>query len=411
MALSIFRAFDSRNYRLFVSGQSVSLIGTWMQRTAIYWVVYIETRSSFMLGLTMFCTQFPSFLFSLFGGVVSDRYNRYRVLIATQVASLIQALLLTLVVIFTKYEVWEILALSAALGFINAFDVPARQSLVFDMVDNKEHLSNAIAINSSMVNLARLTGPALAGIILAKWGAGTCFMLNALSFVAVIISLLLMKFKKPVPVMRTRNAIGELIAGFAYLRKERGLALVILYLGCMSLLVLPFNTLLPVFAKNIFKGDASTYGLLNSAIGLGAIAGTLFLASLKSQKSLKGILLLTTLIFGTGLILFSFTGNFNIACFFAVITGFGLMAQVTLSNTIIQTSVAEEMRGRAISYYAMAFFGLQPLGALLVGAVSARFGAPHTILAEGIAALCVFLVFFFLMRKEAWNKNDKLAAE
>lgn len=405
MAYSLFRAFSSRNYKLYVSGQSVSLIGTWMQRTAVYWVVYVDTRSSFMLGLTMFCTQFPSFLFSLFGGVVSDKYNRYRVLIITQVASLVQAALLALLVIFTNYQVWEILLLSALLGFINAFDVPARQALVYDMVDDKNHLPNAIAINSSMVNLARLTGPALAGVALARWGAGTCFMLNAISFVAVIASLLLMRFTKPIPVMHTRNMIGELKAGFAYLRKERGLALIIIYLGSMSLLVLPFNALLPVFAKNIFKGNASTYGFLNSMIGLGAIAGTLFLASLKSHNSLKRILLFTTLVFGVGLMLFSVTGNFALASVFAVVTGFGMMAQVTLSNTIIQTTVAEDMRGRVISYYAMAFFGLQPLGALMVGSVSGSIGAPRTLFAEGIAALCLVVVFAYLMRREVWRKK------
>jgi MFS family permease len=405
MAYSLFRAFSSRNYKLYVSGQSVSLIGTWMQRTAVYWVVYVDTRSSFMLGLTMFCTQFPSFLFSLFGGVVSDKYNRYRVLIITQVASLVQAALLAILVIFTNYQVWEILLLSALLGFINAFDVPARQALVYDMVDDKNHLPNAIAINSSMVNLARLTGPALAGVALARWGAGTCFMLNAISFVAVIASLLLMRFTKPIPVMHTRNMIGELKAGFAYLRKERGLALIIIYLGSMSLLVLPFNALLPVFAKNIFKGNASTYGFLNSMIGLGAIAGTLFLASLKSHNSLKRILLFTTLVFGVGLMLFSVTGNFALASVFAVVTGFGMMAQVTLSNTIIQTTVAEDMRGRVISYYAMAFFGLQPLGALMVGSVSGSIGAPRTLFAEGIAALCLFVVFAYLMRREVWRKK------
>ncbi|NNM95928.1 MAG: MFS transporter [Bacteroidia bacterium] len=405
MAYSLFRAFSSRNYKLYVSGQSVSLIGTWMQRTAVYWVVYVDTRSSFMLGLTMFCTQFPSFLFSLFGGVVSDKYNRYRVLIITQVASLVQAALLAILVIFTNYQVWEILLLSALLGFINAFDVPARQALVYDMVDDKNHLPNAIAINSSMVNLARLTGPALAGVALARWGAGTCFMLNAISFVAVIASLLLMRFTKPIPVMHTRNMIGELKAGFAYLRKERGLALIIIYLGSMSLLVLPFNALLPVFAKNIFKGNASTYGFLNSMIGLGAIAGTLFLASLKSHNSLKRILLFTTLVFGVGLMLFSVTGNFALASVFAVVTGFGMMAQVTLSNTIIQTTVAEDMRGRVISYYAMAFFGLQPLGALMVGSVSGSIGAPRTLFAEGIAALCLVVVFAYLMRREVWRKK------
>jgi MFS family permease len=407
MKLETFRAFRSRNYRLYFSGQSISLIGTWMQRTAVYWVVYIQTHSSFMLGLTVFATQFPSFLFSLWGGVVSDRYNRYRVLLTTQIASMIQAVLLTVLVLLNHYAVWEILTLSILLGIINAFDVPARQSLVYDMVDDKEDLSNAIALNSSMVNLARLFGPALSGIVLAKLGAGICFMLNAISFLAVIISLLLMRLNLPATQKHTKKVMGELKEGLVYLKATPSIGFVILFLACMSLLVLPYNTLLPVYAKVIFKGDASTFGYLNSFIGLGAIIGTFFLASLKPGTDMRIILFITTFIFGIGLILFSHVAVFGIACIFAVITGFGMMAQVTVSNTIIQTTVSQDMRGRVISYFAMAFFGMQPLGSLMIGAISTRIGAPDTILAEGIAALLILSSFLFFMRKEIFQKKLK----
>ena len=394
------RAFRSRNYRLYFTGQSISLIGTWMQRTAVYWVIYIQTHSSFMLGVAVFATQFPSFLFSLIGGVVSDRYNRFQVLITTQVASMVQATLLTLLVLFAKYQVWEILTLSVLLGVINAFDVPARQALVYDMVDNKDDLSNAIALNSSMVNLARLVGPAFAGIVLEKLGAGICFLINAASFAAVLLSLLLMKLPKYIPSNRKARGLNELKEGFNYLKRTPSIGYIILLLACISLLALPFNTLLPVYAKVIFKGSASTFGYINSCFGLGAICGTLFLASLKKEANLRKILFINTIIFGGGLILFSHTAYFPLAMVFAVITGFGMMSQTTISNTIIQTSVATDMRGRVISYFALAFFGMQPIGGLLVGTVSHYIGAPDTILAQGIAAIVIIFLFYFLLIKK-----------
>ncbi len=411
MKIETFRAFKSRNYRLFFTGQSISLIGTWMQKTAIPWVIYVETHSSFMLGLTVFATQFPSFLFSLLGGVVSDRYNRYKVLLTTQVLSLFQALLLAILILINHYTVWEILVVSILLGIINAFDVPARQALVYDMVDDKNDLPNAIALNSSMVNLAKILGPPIAGIVLAEFGAGICFMMNAVSFLAVIISLLFMRFSKPIPSDKSKKPIGELREGFTYLKNTPEIGFVILFLALISFFVLPYNTLLPVYAKVIFNGNASTLGYLTGCIGLGAIIGTIFLASLKPGADLKKILLATTLIFGIGLILFSHIINIYCACIFAVITGFGMMAQVTVSNTIIQTAVSQEMRGRVISYFAMAFFGMLPLGALVIGWLSNRIGAPNTILAEGIAAILIFSVFVLFMRRNVLKKRDMQAME
>jgi MFS family permease len=395
-----FRAFQSRNYRLYFAGQSVSLIGTWMQRTAIYWLIYIQTHSTFMLGVAVFAAQFPSFLFSLLGGVVSDRYERYRVMLFTQVASMIQATLLTILIFFTHYTVWEILSLSVLLGLINAFDVPARQAMVYEMVDQKENLANAIALNSSMVNLARIIGPAISGIVLENLGAGTCFLINALSFLAVIISLLLMKLPKFIPGDHKKNVFGELKEGLIYLRQTPSIGFVILFLAISSLLVLPYTTLLPVYAKVIFLGNASTFGYLNSFIGLGAIGGAFFLASLKPGVNLRKVLFINTLVFGTGLIFFSHMTYLPLALFFAVLTGFGMMSQATISNTIIQTTVSVEMRGRVISYFAMAFFGMQPLGGLLIGAVSQKIGTPDTILAEGFAALLITLLFIILLRRK-----------
>ena len=408
MEINTFTAFRSRNYRLYFSGQSISLIGTWMQRTAIYWLIYSQTHSAFMLGLAVFATQFPSFIFSPLGGVVSDNYNRYRVLLITQCASLVQATILTVLVMCTKYTVGEIFACTVVLGTINAFDVPARQSMITEMVDHKEDLPNAIALNSSMANLARLIGPAISGIVLEKLGAGTCFLINAISFLAVIASILLMRFPKYLPHHQSKKVIHEFKEGMRYLKKKRSIGLVILMLGCVSLLVLPFVTLLPVYAKVIFKGNATTFGFLNSAIGLGAIGGAIFLASLKRGTELKRILFINLFIFGAGLMLFSHMTNLPVALLFAMIAGFGMMAQTTISNTIIQTNVSGAMRGRAISFFAMAYFGMQPLGGLLVGTISQYIGAPDTLLGEGIAALIIGVSFLPFFRKNILQEKDRI---
>lgn len=410
MKFPVFSALQSRNYRLYFYGQSVSLIGTWMQRTAVSWVIYTLTHSPFMLGLSLFSSQFPSFVLSLFGGVVSDRYNRYKVLLATQIASLVQSLLLAVLVLTGHYVVWEILAISVLLGCINAFDVPARQALIYQMVNSKEDLPNALALNASMVNLARLVGPAFAGIVLQQLGAGACFLLNALSFVAVIGSLLRMRLPPFIPAVHQKRVLGELKEGFTYLKETPSIAKAILMLGAMSLLVIPYATLLPVYAKVIFKGDASTYGYINSFVGLGAIAGSLFLASRTggTDSSRKKILWINTIIFGVGLILFAYTTSFPLAMLFAAISGFGMMAQTTMTNTIIQTTVIPEMRGRVISYFAMAYFGMLPLGSLLVGTVSTYIGAQATIFTEGMAALLIVGIFWTWLRPPKANTSNTI---
>lgn len=400
MNITTFRAFKSRNYRLFFVGQSGSLIGTWMQKTAVSWVIYSLTHSTFMLGLTLFASQFPSFLFSLMGGVVSDRYNRFKVLLTTQVASMIQATLLAILIFANHYQVWEILSLSILLGVINAFDVPARQSLVYEMVDDKDDLPNAVALNSSMVNLSRLIGPALAGIVLESLGDGTCFLLNAISFMAVIASLLMMRLPKYVSKQHKKNAFGELKEGFSYIKRTPSIRFVIIMLGLISLLVLPFSTLIPYYAKDVFKGTASTFGIIDSFIGLGAFSGAIFLASLKTGSNLKQILFINTLVFGAGLILFSHESYYPLALIFVTIAGFGMMSQITVTNTIIQTTVTPNMRGRVISFYAMAFFGMQPLGGLLVGSISKWVGTTDTLMGEGIAALLIGLLHWRYLHRE-----------
>ena len=403
-----FSSFKSRNYRLYFTGQSVSLIGTWMQKTAVSWVVYTLTHSTFMLGLTLFASQFPSFLFSLLGGVVSDRYNRYKVLLATQIASLVQAVMLAILILSGHYTVWGILGLSVVLGIINAFDVPARQSLVYEMVDDKNDLPNALALNSSMVNLSRIIGPGIAGLVLETVGDGACFMLNALSFVAVIASLLMMRLPAYTRKDRTQNVFGELQEGWEYLKRTPSISFVLVMLALMSLMVLPFSTLIPYYAKDVFNGTASTFGVLDSFIGLGAFSGAIFLASQKTGTDLKRILFINTLVFGAGLILFSHERNYALALFFVAIAGFGMMSQITVSNTLIQTTVAPNMRGRVISYYAMAFFGMQPLGGLLVGAISKWIGTTDTLMGQGVAALLLGALHWRYLHKEKLKKQQDM---
>jgi len=409
--ISTFNAFKSRNYRLYFAGQSVSLLGTWMQKTAVSWVIYSQTHSKFMLGLSLFASLFPSFLFSFLGGVVSDRYNRFKVLLFTQVASMVQAILLTLLVFFGYYSVWAIMALTAVLGLINAFDVPARQSLVYEMVDDKSDLPNALALNSSMVNLSRLIGPGIAGLIIEKFGDSVCFGANAVSFVAVIGSLLMMRLPKFTPKPHGKNVFADLKDGFEYIRNTPTIMFMLLMLASISLFVLPFSTLIPVYAKDIFKGTASTFGVIDSVIGLGAFGGGIFLASLSAGTDLKKILAVNTLVFAVGLIAFSHMHNYPVALFFSAIIGFGMMSQVTIGNTIIQTTASPEMRGRVISYYAMSFFGMQPLGGLLIGAVSQKIGVPDTVLAEGMIALLLGIIHFGFLRRSRLKKKAMAAMQ
>jgi len=395
-----FRAFRSRNYALFFTGQSVSQIGTWMQRTAVNWVIYSLTHSAFMLGLAIFAQQFPSFLLSLYGGIVSDRHSRYKILLITQTASMIQAILLAILILTGHYIIWEILALGAVLGVVNAFDVPARQPMVHEMVSEKEDIPNALALNSAMVNIARLIGPALSGIVLQTWGAGICFSLNALSFVAVITSLLLMKLPKFAPATVKKKALAELVEGYEYLKQTPAIANIILLSVALSLFILPYDTVIPVFAKVVFNGNARTYGYISSCMGLGAIGGSLFFASLKKGANLRKVLLLSVVILAVGLILFSHASYLPVALPFAVIIGFGSLLPVSVSITTIQLEAAPHMRGRVMSFIALSYFGMLPLGSLLVGTVSQKTSAPLTMLCQGIAGLIIVALSYKILTKE-----------
>ncbi|MGE6352506.1 MFS transporter [Flavobacterium sp. NPDC079362] len=395
-----FKAFQSRNYALFFGGQLISRIGMWMQRTAVVWIVYSMTHSTFMLGLTVFAEQFPSFLFSLLGGVVADRNNRYKVLMITQIISAMQAVLLTVLIFMEHYVIWEILSLSVLLGIVNAFDIPARQPLVHDIIKKKEDLPNAIALNSTLNNLARLIGPSLSGIVLLKFGAGNCFLLNAISFIAVIISLLLMKLPpyKPNPIKK--KIYTDLKDGLLYLKNTPKISVILLMLSLLCLLVIPYNTLLPVYAKIIFKGNAATFGYINSFIGLGAVIAAIYLASLKSSTNLKRVLFVNTIILGVSLIIFSHLNIFPIAMAVAIICGFGTMSLIPICNTILQLEADEAMRGRVISFFAMAAFGMIPIGSLFIGMVSKYIGAPNSLMIQGVIALIIAISFYMFYKRK-----------
>ena len=391
--LSVFRAFRSRNYLLYFIGRAVTQFGTWMQRTAVIWVIYSITHSAFLIGVTIFAEQFPAFLFSFAGGVVADRYDRFRIIRITQILSMIQAVSLALLVYTGHTVVWEILTLSVLLGIINAFDIPARQSLVHVVVADPSDLPNAVSLTTATASLAQLLGPALSGIVLTTLGAPICFLINAASFGGVIVSLILMKRPAHQQKKSGKTMLGEFSEGINYVWKTPAIGQIVLMVAIASLLVMPYNTVLPVFAKVIFKGGASTFGYITSFVGVGALLGTIFLASRKPDAPLRRILFISTLIIGVGLICFALIKNFPVAMLFAVLAGFGGMTQYTACNIMVQSESEPHMRGRAIGILLMAIFGMLPLGSLLVGAISQHIGAPVTMLGEGIISLVLALVF------------------
>jgi len=405
--ISTFRAFRSTDYKLYLTGRAVSQFGTIMQQTAVVWVIYTMTHSAFMLGVTVFAEQFPAFLLSVFGGAAADRYSRYKIVNITQVASMIQAVLLAVLVLTNHYAVWEILTLSVILGIINAFDVPARQAMIHDVLYDEADLPSALSLSSSTASLSRLVGPALSGIILEAFGAGVCFLINAISFGGIIVSLAFMKQPRAAkPLNSKKNVWTELAEGFIYIRHTPAILIMILFVAVAGLFVLPYTTLIPVFAKIVFHGDATTFGYITSFIGAGSIAGTIILASLKKNAPLRKILLGFSIILGLSLIAFSQMSNFFIAMIVVVFIGFGSVAQFTTSNIIVQSESDPRMRGRVISILIMAMVGMTPIGSVIVGGVSQRIGAPNTLLFQGILALGVVVLFYYLMKKTGMKQEN-----
>lgn len=381
------RALRHRNFKLFFFGQSISVIGTWMTRVATSWLVYRMTHSALLLGIVSFAGQIVSFLLGPFAGVWVERLNRRKLLVWTQAAGAVQSLALAALTLSHVINLWEIIALSAMQGVINAFDMPGRQSFLVQMVEERSDLSNAIAINSSMANGARLIGPAIAGLVIGAFGEGWCFLIDGVSYFAVVASLLLMRMK-PLDIRRkTTSMFEQMREGWNYVRKFRPIRTILLLFAILSLMGYSYAVLLPIFAGQVLHGGAYTLGGLTAASGIGALASGLSLAVRKSVVGLTRMLQIAAAMLGSALILFGLSHILWLSLVLMVFVGFGLMQAAAVSNTIIQSLVPEDKRARVMGYYTMAFFGAAPFGSLLAGALAHRIGAPHTVIITG--AFCV----------------------
>jgi len=390
---TVFRALEYRNYRLFFVGQSISLIGTWMQQIAMSWLVYRLTGSALILGVVGFSSQLPTFLFSPFAGVLADRWNRHTILLITQTLAMAQAFILAFLTLSHNIAVWHIIAMGILLGSINSLDIPARQSFVIDMVERKETLGNAIVLNSLMFNVARLIGPSIAGILIAFTGEGICFLINGISFIAVIGCLLAMKLKAKRHKALRKNIFHGIKEGFNYTFGSVPIRLILALLGIMSLLGTSYVVLMPVFAKEVLHGGPKTLGFLMVAVGCGALIGTLYLASRKGVLKLGSIIPVSSAIFGIGMIIFSLSRALWVSLIMLVIIGFGFMVQMASSNTVLQTIVDDDKRGRVMSFYSMAFMGMTPLGSLIAGYLASSIGVTATLMISGFC--CALAAFFF----------------
>jgi len=386
------RALRHRNFQLFFAGQLISLIGTWMQNVAQSWLVYRLTGSSTLLGAVGFAGQIPVFLFSPIGGFIADRYPRHRIVIATQISAMILASILAVLTLTGRVQVWHIFVLSALLGVVNAFDIPARQAFLFEMV-GREDLINAIALNSSMFNGARIIGPAVAGILVAAIGEGWCFFANAVSYIAVIIGLLLMTVTPPARAIQEGSAVRHIAEGFRFATRTGPIRALLLLLGLVSVTGMPYAVLMPVFADQIFHSGARGLGILMGFSGIGALLGALTLAARQGVHGLGRWVAISCGVFGACLIAFAFSRSFWIAAAALIPVGFAMMTQMGASNTLIQTMTPDHLRGRVMSVYSMMFMGMAPVGALLAGVAAERFGAPFTVAAGGVIAIAGAIAF------------------
>jgi len=389
----LLRALRHRNYRLFFSGQSVSLVGTWITRIATSWLVYRLTGSALLLGVVGFCGQIPTLVLSPFAGVLVDRFDRHRILVITQFFSMLQSLALALLALPGIIKVWEILALQVVQGVINAFDTPARQSFIVDMIEDRADLPNAIALNSSMVNGSRIIGPTIGGIVIAAVGEGWCFMIDAISYLAVIASLMAMRVAKKQRPETVGRVVEELRAGLSYVSRSVPMRSALLLLALVSTMGMPYTVLMPAIAMERLHGGPHTLGFLMTASGLGALAGALYLASRNSVLGLGKAMVLSTIAFGVGLAAFSQSRVIWLSLILLPIVGGGMMVETASTNTILQTIVEERMRGRVMSFYTMAFLGTAPLGSLLAGLLADHIGAPLTILFGGLACIAAGIWF------------------
>jgi MFS family permease len=396
------RALRHRNFRLFFGGQTISLTGTWMTRIATSWLVYRLTKSALLLGTVSFAGQIPTFLFAAFAGVWVDRLNRRQVLVWTQTLSMVQSLSLAALTFSGHITIHWILALAVMQGVINAFDMPGRQSFMVQMVGDRADLGNAIAINSSMVNLSRLIGPSLAGLIIAASNEGWCFLIDGISYIAVIVSLLMMRLDVPAVRRAATSMFIELKEGWSYVSGFLPIRTILMLFAVVSLMGMPFVVLMPVFAAQVLHGGAHTLGFLMGAMGVGALISALSLAARKSVRGLIRMIPLAAVVFGLGLIGFGLSRVFWLSMFMVFVAGMGMMQGMAASNTIIQTLVSEDKRGRVMSYYTMAFMGMAPFGSLLAGTMAHAMGAPWTVIVNG-SVVVLGAAWFFTRQRAVWR--------
>lgn len=389
---AMFRALRHRNYRLFFIGQIISLVGTWMQSIAQAWLVYRLTKSPLLLGLVGFAGQIPVLIFAPLGGLFADRHSRHRIVIATQTASMLLALILSALTLLGHIQVWEVLVLAALLGIVNAFDIPARQAFIIEMVV-PEDLINAIALNSAMFNGARILGPAVAGITVAAIGEGWCFFANGMSYIAVIVGLLLMTITPRKRSGRVVSGLESVLEGFRFVRQTGPILALLLLLAVVSLTGMPYAVLMPIFADKILHSGPRGLGLLMGSTGVGALAATLVIAARREVRGLGRWILYASTGFGVSLILFSFSRSMPLSVALLLPAGFCMLIQMASSNTLIQTMVPDELRGRVMSVYSMMFMGMAPFGALLAGAIAHRVGAPLTVAVGGVVCIAGSMVF------------------
>ncbi len=396
---SLLRALRHPNFRLYFAGQGISLIGTWMTRLTTAWLVWRLTHSADMLGLLGFVGQVPTFLLAPFAGVWVDRLNRHRLLLATQVLAMLQSFALAALALSGIVQVWQILALQTLQGVINALEMPSRQSLLVDLVADRADLSNAIALNSSMVNAARLIGPSVAGLVIAWVGEGWCFLADGVSYIAVIGSLLAMQVVARSPAGTRRKVLHDLFEGLRYVAGSAPIGALLLLLALVGLIGMPYAVLLPVIAVRTLQGGPHTLGFLTGAMGVGALIGALYLASRRTVLGLGRLIPLAAATFGVGLVALGLSRSVSLSLGVMVLIGIGFMIHLAASNTVIQTLVRDEMRGRVMALYGVAFMGMAPFGSLLAGAVATRIGAPLTLVGSGL--ICVLGAIAFGRRLPA----------
>lgn len=387
------RALAHRNYRLFMAGQGVSLIGTWMQQIAVSWLVWERTHSAYLLGVVSFCGQIPTFFLAPVAGALSDRTNRHRTLVIVQTAAMLQSIALIALTATGHLEIWHIVALSVVLGVVNAFDMPTRQAFLVDLAPSRDDLPNAIALNSSMVNGARLVGPLVAGLLIAAGGVMTCFVVNAISYLAVLAALAAMRDLPERPRRSHAPVLQGIAEGFAYAFGFGPIRAILLLLGLVSLTGMPISTLLPIFANDILHGGPKLFGALAGMSGVGALTAALYLASRNTVLGLGRVIAWATALFGLSIVLFAASRSPALSLVLAVATGFSMMLQLAACNTLLQTIVDDDKRGRVMSLYTMSFMGTAPLGSLLAGVMANAWGAPTATALGGVACIVGGVVF------------------